>query len=42
MSIGGEEKNTPFAFGPYLAFAGWIVLLFGQPITQWYFNLFLG
>lgn len=37
-----KHKNTPFAFGPYLAFAGWIVLLFGQPITQWYFNLFLG
>ncbi|CCN35528.1 Type 4 prepilin-like proteins leader peptide-processing enzyme (Includes: Leader peptidase; N-methyltransferase) [Vibrio nigripulchritudo SO65] len=31
-----------FPFGPYLAIAGWITLMFGQDITNWYFSHFLG
>ncbi|MDP2573791.1 A24 family peptidase [Vibrio penaeicida] len=31
-----------FPFGPYLAIAGWVTLLFGKDITTWYFSHFLG
>ncbi len=31
-----------FPFGPYLAIAGWVTLLFGKDITSWYFSHFLG
>lgn len=34
MKRAGESK--PFAFGPYIAIAGMIALLYGQPILQWY------
>lgn len=37
----GQDRHTPFPFGPFLAFAGWIALLWGQPITAFYLN-FLG
>jgi leader peptidase (prepilin peptidase) / N-methyltransferase len=30
--------NTPIPFGPYLAAAGWIALLFGDDLTQLYLN----
>ena len=29
-------RNTPIPFGPYLAAAGWIALLFGNDLTQLY------
>jgi len=31
-----HKRSEPIPFGPYLALAGWIALLWGQPITQWY------
>lgn len=31
-----RRKSLPFAFGPYLAMAGWVALLFGQDISTWY------
>ncbi len=36
----GLDKAIPF--GPYLAIAGWICLLWGQQIGQWYFTAILG
>lgn len=36
----GYDKAIPF--GPYLAIAGWICLLWGQEISQWYFTSILG
>lgn len=30
-----RRKDLPFAFGPYLAVAGWIMLLWGQPLMAW-------
>lgn len=33
---GRLARGTPFAFGPFLATAGWIVLLFGDRIMSWY------
>ena len=35
----GKDKNIPIPFGPYLAIAGWISLLFGEQINQAYFQL---
>jgi leader peptidase (prepilin peptidase)/N-methyltransferase len=32
----GRDKNVPIPFGPYLAVAGWIALLFGDDLTQGY------
>ena len=37
--IGGHNKSQPIPFGPYLALAGWISLLFGNQLTQMYYNL---
>jgi len=34
----GRDKNVPIPFGPYLAIAGWIAFLWGEHITQFYFN----
>jgi leader peptidase (prepilin peptidase)/N-methyltransferase len=30
----GHQKNIPIPFGPYLAAAGWLALLFGPSLTQ--------
>lgn len=35
----GRDKNIPIPFGPYLAIAGWIYLLWGNQITQLYFSI---
>ncbi|MBI3344735.1 MAG: prepilin peptidase [Gammaproteobacteria bacterium] len=32
----GRDKNVPIPFGPYLALAGWISLLWGKDLTQAY------
>jgi leader peptidase (prepilin peptidase)/N-methyltransferase len=34
----GHDKNIPIPFGPYLAAAGWISLLWGDAINQTYLN----
>ncbi|MDO6548134.1 prepilin peptidase [Pseudoalteromonas carrageenovora] len=39
LSIQGKDKATPIPFGPYLAIAGWITLLWGSQIQNVYFNL---
>ena len=38
MRIHGGSK--PFAFGPYIAIAGIVALLFGQDINHWYLGLY--
>ncbi len=35
----GRDKSIPIPFGPYLASAGYISLLWGEPIKQFYFNI---
>lgn len=35
----GRDKNIPIPFGPYLAIAGWIALLWGEQIVQRYLQL---
>jgi leader peptidase (prepilin peptidase)/N-methyltransferase len=32
----GRDKSIPIPFGPYLAIAGWIALIWGEEITQTY------
>lgn len=34
--IRGRDKNIPIPFGPYLAIAGWIALMWGQEINRVY------
>lgn len=36
MVLRGHERNVPIPFGPYLAAAGWIALLWGEDITNLY------
>jgi leader peptidase (prepilin peptidase)/N-methyltransferase len=36
MLIKREFKSTPLPFGPYLAVAGWVALLWGHEIMQFY------
>ncbi|MFN3233995.1 MAG: prepilin peptidase [Gammaproteobacteria bacterium] len=35
-----KPSSRAFAFGPYLAIAGWISLLWGQDFIHWYLSLF--
>jgi len=36
---GKRDYTTPIPFGPYLAAAGWLALIWGPTINQWYLNL---
>ena len=36
LSVQGKNKATPIPFGPYIAAAGWIALLWGEQITGAY------
>lgn len=38
----GQRRDVPIPFGPYLAAAGWIALLWGAPLTQTYLDLLGG
>ncbi len=33
-----QQRSVPIPFGPYLAAAGWIAMLFGQDIIDWYLD----
>ncbi len=39
MVFRGRDHNIPMPFGPYLAGAGWITMLYGDEIRQAYMNL---
>jgi len=38
---GGRSRQVPIPFGPYLAAAGWVALLWGEPLIRLYERLFL-
>lgn len=38
LLIRGHERSQPIPFGPYLAGAGWIALLWGEPIMRAYLD----
>ncbi|MGB2707588.1 MAG: A24 family peptidase [Pseudoalteromonas nigrifaciens] len=39
LTIQGKDKATPIPFGPYLAIAGWITMLWGEQLQASYFNV---
>jgi len=39
IAITGRDKNIPIPFGPYLAAAGWIAMLWGESLTNWYYGV---
>lgn len=39
IAMTGRDKNIPIPFGPYLAAAGWIAMLWGDGLSQWYYGL---
>jgi leader peptidase (prepilin peptidase)/N-methyltransferase len=36
----GQNRSTPIAFGPFLAVAGWLMLMFGRELVTGYLGLF--
>ena len=36
LAIGRHQKDAPLAFGPYLAAAGWLSLMWGDDIVHAY------
>ena len=38
--IQGRDRATPIAFGPFLAAAGWLVLMFGHEVVDVYLGMF--
>jgi len=36
----GQARSTPIAFGPFLAAAGWLMLMFGQQLVSSYLGMF--
>ena len=39
--VRGRDRNIPIPFGPYLAIAGWITLIWGEKITHFYLTQML-
>lgn len=39
LRLRNAEANTPIPFGPYLAIAGWIALIWGEQITSSYLQI---
>ena len=40
LAIKGQDKNIPIPFGPYLAIAAWVTLMWGEMINQAYLSYF--
>ena len=40
LAMRGQHRSTPIAFGPFLAAAGWLMLMFGQELVTGYLGLF--
>jgi leader peptidase (prepilin peptidase) / N-methyltransferase len=41
LSIRGQHRSTPIAFGPFLAAAGWLMLMAGHTLVARYLGLFV-
>lgn len=39
LSLSNRDGSTPLPFGPYLATAGWLALMWGEDINRLYFSL---
>lgn len=42
LAIRGHDRATPIPFGPFIAAAGWVQLVGGATLTQWYTQIFSG
>jgi leader peptidase (prepilin peptidase)/N-methyltransferase len=40
LAVRGQNRSTPIAFGPFLATAGWLMLMVGQELVTGYLGLF--
>jgi leader peptidase (prepilin peptidase)/N-methyltransferase len=40
LMVQGKDRSTPIPFGPFLAAAGWLMLMFGHEIVTRYLGLF--
>jgi leader peptidase (prepilin peptidase)/N-methyltransferase len=40
ITVRGQNRSTPIPFGPFLAAAGWLMLMFGPRLVTSYFGLF--
>src|ERR1700716_2937375 len=40
LSLRGQSRATPIAFGPFLAAAGWLMLMFGPQLIEGYLGWF--
>ena len=40
LALQGRDRATPVAFGPYLAAAGWLMMMFGHDLVRRYLGLF--
>jgi leader peptidase (prepilin peptidase)/N-methyltransferase len=40
MILQRRDAQVPISFGPFLAAAGWMALLWGNDVTQWYFSVY--
>ena len=40
ITVRGQNRSTPIPFGPFLAAAGWLMLMFGPRLVARYFGLF--
>ena len=40
LAFRGHDRSTPIAFGPFLAAAGWLTLMWGRPLVAAYLGLF--
>ena len=40
LSVQKRERSTPIAFGPFLAMAGWLMLMFGHELVDRYLGMF--
>ncbi len=39
IAINRARRGVPIPFGPWLAMAGWLVLMYGDTMNRWYFSL---
>ena len=42
LAVRGKDRSTPIPFGPFLASAGWLVMMFGHGVVGAYLGLFTG
>ncbi|MEQ8204737.1 MAG: A24 family peptidase [Woeseia sp.] len=39
MAVRGRDRNVPMPFGPFLAAAGWLAMLYGPQIRSWWVSV---